>query len=1022
MTSGISRLRQIGAALLVAMTGLIGVSSIAPSPAAAAGGFSFTRFAGENRFDTSAKIAVGTFGTAPTVLLARGDLFPDALAGNYLAGSLSGGAPVLLTRTDSLPAETDAALKTLATTRVIILGGPAAVSTAVEAQLRDKNLQVERAAGDTRFDTAQRIAERQGATNVGSVDNSKTAILASGRNFPDALAGGPLSYASKLPTLITEPNTLSPQARSAFTNLAIRQVLLLGGPAAVAPAVEDQVKAMGITVVRLQGANRQETATKIAQYALDKLAFNKAHANLARGDGFADALSGGPHGGKELSYILLTLSPTVLSIETRDFLNLQSSTLTSGHIFGGLAAVSAPVEQEAQTAGQSGRASITVASTKVPQGGKVTGNVAGQNIQTVTVGGCGIPAGTAVNRDGNGAFTLQLPTSQGPGNCTLTFVTTFTDGTTETDIINMTIDPIAKAVTNAPELLLVEFVRTVQSPNGTSTFPQSTYRFTFDENITGQAPAAGLFTLYRYDRIADQPNTFPTYTGRSAVIDPSDNKSVLVVFGGPRVVGDTATSINRPVGADQVGLITTGGVKRGAVADDGGTLNPEGAAPTRDVTFNPGRTAAPDLVSVGNFRPNFDSTRTLADFTFDQPAWVNPALSDARVQTPGVKPYWLVLSTPDSGEQGCFFVPAAVDVTTSGNGTKVHTVSCDILSGGTQLTATNVARGVIDPKAVAPTADSGDGPSTSNLNPLQSAEVATDGATTRPDLVSVDFQPDVVTSPDASPVDRVVYTFDEAVFLNTNETTTPDARVPPCGGSATAPPTINRPPGGCFVAYRVDGSEVFGRNVLLNGQGTNGSEVSPIRSGTNPAQVIVNFPSGTLADATGASVRDGAVTEAVATGGVNRRNFKDEVEATARTIPGGRTNGPDLVACRTEGETFDAVTGAVKTLRLVYTFDEEIKVDTATAASEFPVYDLLGRPVAPVRPATASSRSKTNRQELIIPATAYDDGATTPLLRSAVACGIHEAVVSDNTPDETRGGAFATNPVGYQGLLQAPAG
>ena len=45
--------------------------------------------------------------------------------------------------------------------------------------------------------------------------------------------------------------------------------------------------------------------------------------------------------------------------------------------------------------------------------------------------------------------------------------------------------------------------------------------------------------------------------------------------------------------------------------------NPFGDAGLNTLVFGPGTTAGPDLVDATNFRPNFDGTRTLVDFIFD---------------------------------------------------------------------------------------------------------------------------------------------------------------------------------------------------------------------------------------------------------------------------------------------------------------------------------------------------------------------------------------------------------------------
>lgn len=88
------------------------------------------------------------------VILASGQSFPDALAGSAL---LAPEDRILLTGRDVLPMPTIAALFELKPTRVIILGGTAVVSAAVEAQVA-KDFPVSRIAGADRYDTASKIA------------------------------------------------------------------------------------------------------------------------------------------------------------------------------------------------------------------------------------------------------------------------------------------------------------------------------------------------------------------------------------------------------------------------------------------------------------------------------------------------------------------------------------------------------------------------------------------------------------------------------------------------------------------------------------------------------------------------------------------------------------------------------------------------------------------------------------------------------------------------------------------------
>nr|BFF11754.1 hypothetical protein GCM10025699_30570 [Microbacterium flavescens] len=89
-----------------------------------------TRIGGADRYETAAAIAQA-YERDSSPLLATGQTFPDALAGGALAGHL--GAPLLLTKSTSLPPSTSAALDRLSPQGISILGGTGAVSQAVQS-------------------------------------------------------------------------------------------------------------------------------------------------------------------------------------------------------------------------------------------------------------------------------------------------------------------------------------------------------------------------------------------------------------------------------------------------------------------------------------------------------------------------------------------------------------------------------------------------------------------------------------------------------------------------------------------------------------------------------------------------------------------------------------------------------------------------------------------------------------------------------------------------------------------------
>lgn len=307
-----------------------------------------TRLAGADRYATSQVIADDTFGDVTVAIVTSGENFPDALAANYLAGASD--APVILTQSDQLTAAAEQALEAVAADGVLVVGGTDAVSEDVFNALATAGYNPQRVAGGDRYATARAVAESVPEEQIGSLDAGigRTALLASGEKFPDALAGGPVAYESAFPLLLTPRTVLAEETKTAITNLGIEHVVILGGPVAVSAEVQTAVEAMGVEVLRVAGDDRTETATEIADLAVDQLGFATDHVNLARGDEFADALSGGPHAGEELGLILLTASPDNLSEATGVWLEAHEPTLTTIHVYGGPAAVSDSTVNDAE--------------------------------------------------------------------------------------------------------------------------------------------------------------------------------------------------------------------------------------------------------------------------------------------------------------------------------------------------------------------------------------------------------------------------------------------------------------------------------------------------------------------------------------------------------------------------------------------------------------------------------------------------------------------------------------------------
>lgn len=162
----------------------------------------------------------------------------------------------------------------------VLVGGKAALGSMIETQLRRYSPDVEfsRLAGADRIDTAARAAQL--SATAGS---DITAVIANGWSLPDvgtaaslvATGGGDI-------VLYSLRDRLGTSTRDVFARLRPARVVIVGGPAAVAPDVETELAAIApdALVMRRQGASRIETATASAEPAFDAGA---THAVIANG-------------------------------------------------------------------------------------------------------------------------------------------------------------------------------------------------------------------------------------------------------------------------------------------------------------------------------------------------------------------------------------------------------------------------------------------------------------------------------------------------------------------------------------------------------------------------------------------------------------------------------------------------------------------------------------------------------------------------------------------------------------------
>jgi len=204
--------------------------------------YTIERLGGVDRYATAELIAheaIGLGASRDEMFLAFGGNFPDALGVSSIAVQRK--IPVMLTPTTGLHGSVSSVIRTYGTDDVFIAGGTSVVSPAVATQVTGLSAVVTRWAGDDRYDTAAAVITN--AKVRWSLQVTKIGI-ASGANFPDALAGGAAMGHQAGLLLLSTPLTLSPQIEPIIlaSKATIVRVEFFGAPNALSQAVQTRVQ------------------------------------------------------------------------------------------------------------------------------------------------------------------------------------------------------------------------------------------------------------------------------------------------------------------------------------------------------------------------------------------------------------------------------------------------------------------------------------------------------------------------------------------------------------------------------------------------------------------------------------------------------------------------------------------------------------------------------------------------------------------------------------------------------------
>ena len=189
------------------------------------------RIGGADRYEASRAVARYAFGGgAVTSYIATGRNYPDALSAGSVAGAAGGPVILIDGAASTAKGSTTDLIDGLGTSTIKVAGGPASVTNGLVDSLRGSADTV------TRLDGPDRIAASI-AINADGYATSRTAYLATGYNFPDALVGAVLASKKRAPLFLVPSNCVPDSVLAQFERMGTTSVVLLGGEASLSGSV-----------------------------------------------------------------------------------------------------------------------------------------------------------------------------------------------------------------------------------------------------------------------------------------------------------------------------------------------------------------------------------------------------------------------------------------------------------------------------------------------------------------------------------------------------------------------------------------------------------------------------------------------------------------------------------------------------------------------------------------------------------------------------------------------------------------
>lgn len=248
-----------------------------------------TTIAGDDRYKTAVEISKNYSSTSKHAVIVNGQKgIVDALTATPYASLKK--APILMTQSTKLNADTKKELTRRGVKTVDIVGGVNSVSDAVKAEIEAMGIKVNRIAGDSKYDTALEVAKK-----IDGISNISKIAVANGEVLADAVSVAAPAAQNKMPIILAHPTKgLDAEVKKYIDGEGISTSYVIGGTSSVSTATQNSLPG---TKKRLEGTDRQGTNASVIKEFYTSSSYDNMYVaksgQVNKADEIADALAVG---------------------------------------------------------------------------------------------------------------------------------------------------------------------------------------------------------------------------------------------------------------------------------------------------------------------------------------------------------------------------------------------------------------------------------------------------------------------------------------------------------------------------------------------------------------------------------------------------------------------------------------------------------------------------------------------------------------------------------------------------------